>query len=159
MTIGGVLDVWQLGCGGTPISSVLDSLSERTAKWFGEAKNELSPLGGLLLGYVLGAWWKSCMWTPDNSWWPQERKEKSHSKGKTITNLHSHDCKQVRCTDFEQCTKHVLLHQLLTSSCYTSRWYLGLIIYPVTHRKRRTKYSFLFQAEHQTAGQKLMMTS
>jgi hypothetical protein len=45
MTIGGVLDVRLLGCVGTPISPVLDSLSDRTAKWFGEAKDELSPSG------------------------------------------------------------------------------------------------------------------
>jgi hypothetical protein len=36
---------WLLGCGGTPISSELDSLSDRTAKWFGDAKDELSPSG------------------------------------------------------------------------------------------------------------------
>ena len=142
MTIGGVLDVWLLGCGGTPVSSVLDSLSDRTAKWFGEAKDELSPSGvwsGPLLGYGLGAWWKSCMSTPDNSCWLQELNKKSHRKGKPITNLHSHDCKQVRCTDFEHCTKHVLLHQLLTSSCYTSRWYVRLIIYPVAHKEEMYK--------------------
>jgi len=35
-----------------------------------------------------------------------------------ITNLHSHDCKQVRHTDFEHCTKHILLHQLLMSELF-----------------------------------------
>jgi hypothetical protein len=45
MAIGRILDLWLLGCGGTPLSSVLDSLSDRTANWFGDAKDELVPSG------------------------------------------------------------------------------------------------------------------
>jgi hypothetical protein len=47
MTIGGILDLRLFGCGGTPISSVSDSLSDRTANWFEDAKDELTPVGYL----------------------------------------------------------------------------------------------------------------
>ena len=43
MTIGGILDLGLFGCGGTPISSVSDSLSVRTANWFRDAKDERAP--------------------------------------------------------------------------------------------------------------------
>ena len=47
MTIGGNLDLRLFGCGGTPISSVSDSLSDRTPNWFEEAKDGLAPVGSL----------------------------------------------------------------------------------------------------------------
>jgi hypothetical protein len=68
MTVGGIQDLQLFGCGGTPISSVSDSLSDRTANWFRDAKNELAPVGCLkwaLLAFGLGAGRKSCMLTPD----------------------------------------------------------------------------------------------
>jgi len=44
MTIVGILDLGLFGCGGTPISSESDSLSDRTANWFRDMKDELAQM-------------------------------------------------------------------------------------------------------------------